>query len=113
MELEPLAYRYGLTPNEFWNLHYREARLFVESREKAENLSIKNEIMLAENTADKMIGASIVNKKPKNISLIKEIYIDLFREDLLKQGINVQAPREGQDLINFMYELSEELKEKK
>lgn len=50
-------------------------------------------------------------KNPKNINLVKEIYSDLFKEELEKQGAFERKASEGEDLINLMLELTEELKQ--
>lgn len=100
-----------MKPHEFWNCTYREARLFVESRSYQLELELKNNIMLAENLGNKMISASMINKKPKNINLIKEIYSDFFVEELRKQEAYHRKAREGEELLQFMKELGEELKQ--
>lgn len=100
-----------MKPHEFWDCTYREARLFVESRSHEIELEMKNSIMLAENLGNKIISASLVNKKPKNINLIKEIYSDLFKEELSKHDALHHKAREGEELLQFMYELGEELKQ--
>lgn len=110
-ELEPLAYRFGIKPQEFWNSTYRDMKLYVESQSSQLELNIKNSIMLAENLGNKIISASMTAKKPKNINLIKEIYSDLFEEELRIQEALHPKPREGEELLQFMYELSEELKQ--
>ena len=110
-ELEPLAYRFGMKPHEFWNSTYREAKLYVESQSSQLELEIKNNIMLAENLGNKLISASMVSRKPKNINLIKDVYNDFFKEELKKENALHPKPREGEELLQFMYELGEELKQ--
>lgn len=109
-ELEPLAYRFGIKPQEFWNSTYREIKLYVESQSSQLELNIKNNIMLAENLGNKIISASMTAKKPKNINLIKDVYCDLFEEELRIQDALHPKPKEGEELLQFMYELGEELK---
>ena len=91
-----------MKPREFWDCTYREAKLFVESRSSQKELEIKNNIMLAENLGNKLISASMVSKKPKNINLIKDVYSDFFKEELEKQKALHPKPREGKELLEFM-----------
>ena len=41
-DLEPLAYRFGVKPSEFWDSTYREMKLYVESRSAQYDLEAKN-----------------------------------------------------------------------
>ncbi len=66
--------------------------------------------MLAENLGNKLIACGITAKKPKNTNLIKEVYKDLFKEELEKQDIYERKASTGEDLINLMQELGDELK---
>ena len=66
--------------------------------------------MLANNLGNKLISAGMTSKKPKNIDLIKEIYNDFFKEELAKYNALHPKAREGEELTNFMLELSDELK---
>lgn len=109
-DLEPLAYRFGVKPNEFWDSTYREMKLYVESRSTQYDLETKNNIMLANNLGNKLISAGMTSKKPKNIDLIKEIYSDFFKEELARYNALHPKASEGEDLTNLMLELTEELR---
>lgn len=100
-----------MKPNEFWQSTYREVVLFVESKVAQYEFELKQQIRLADNLGNKLISASMIAKKPKNINLIKEIYFDLFKEELEKQSIYERKASTGDELIKFMRELDEELKE--
>lgn len=110
-ELEPLAYRFGIKPQEFWDSTYRDMKLYVESRATQYETEFKNKVMLAENLGNKLISASMTARKPKNINLIKDVYKDLFEEELRKQNALHPRKREGEELLQFMKELGEELKQ--
>lgn len=66
--------------------------------------------MLTENLGNKLIASGMTAKKPKNINLIKDIYSELFKEELKRQEIYNRKASEGEDLINLMLDLTEELK---
>lgn len=100
-----------MKPHEFWNSTYREVLLYVESCSFQYEQDLKSKILLAENLGNKLIGSSMTAKNPKNINLVKEIYSDLFKEELEKQGAFERKASEGEDLINLMLELTEELKQ--
>lgn len=99
-----------MKPHEFWNCTYREARLYVESCSKQFELEQKSRIILANNLTDKQITASMVVKNPKRIDLIREYYPKLFEKEIEQQDIYNKKASEGEDLVNLMLELSEELK---
>ena len=50
-------------------------------------------------------------KNPKNVNLIKEIYPDLFKEELARQSVFERKASEGEELVNLMLELTEELRQ--
>jgi len=100
-----------MKPHEFWDSTYREAKLYVESRSLQLEHELKDNIQLIENFGNKLISAGMTSKNPKNINLIKEVYKDLFKEELARQSAYERKASEGEDLINLMYELSEELKQ--
>lgn len=70
----------------------------------------KLNIVLANNTTDKLINASMIVKNPKRIDLIREYYPKLFKKEIEQQDIYNRKASEGEDLVNLMLELSEELK---
>lgn len=84
--------------------------LYVESFSLSETQKYKNQIRLVEDLGNKLISSGMTAKKPKNINLIREIYSDLFKKELEMQDIYNKKASEGEELINLMYELSEELK---
>ena len=99
-----------MKPHEFWDSTYKEVKLYVESRSLQLRREYKNDIQLVENLGNKLISAGMTSKNPKNINLIKEIYRDLFKEELERQSVFERKASEGEELINLMLELSEELK---
>ncbi len=100
-----------MKPHEFWDSTYRDVKLYVESRSLQLEDEEKNNIWLMENLGNKLIGAGMTAKSPKNLNLIKEIYKDLFKEELAKLNVYERKASEGEDLINLMLELTEELKQ--
>lgn len=101
-----------MKPHEFWDSTYREVKLYVESRSSQIELEFKNKIMLVENLGNKINNASLSSKKPKNINLIKDVYKDLFEEELKQMDIYHRKASEGEELIQLMNELEAELKQK-
>lgn len=99
-----------MKPHEFWDSTYREVALYVESRSLQYEQEIKTQIQLAENLGNKMISSGMTAKNPKNINLVKEVYPDLFKEELARQGVYERKASEGEDLVNLMLELTEELR---
>lgn len=100
-----------MKPCQFWDSTYREVALYVESRSLQYEQEVKARILLAENFGNKLISSGMTAKNPKNLNLIKEIYSDLFKEELEEQSIYNRKASEGEDLINLMLELTEELKQ--
>lgn len=100
-----------MKPHEFWDSTYREVKLYVESRSSQLELELKNNIMLAENLGNKINNASLTSKKPKNINLIKDVYKEIFKDELAKMDIYNRKASEGEELIQLMNELEAELKQ--
>lgn len=100
-----------MKPHEFWDSTYREAVLYVESRSLQYEQDVKARILLAENLGNKMIGSGMTAKNPKNINLVKDIYHELFKEELARQSVFERKASEGEDLVNLMLELTEELRQ--
>lgn len=100
-----------MKPQEFWNSNYREARLYVESQSLQYEMDKKAFIVLANNLGDKLINASMVAKNPTRLNLIRECYPELFKEEIKKDDILHRKASEGEDLINLMLDISQELKE--
>ncbi|MCI9434781.1 MAG: hypothetical protein HFI86_05895 [Bacilli bacterium] len=101
-----------MKPHEFWDSTYREVALYVESRSFQYEQEEKSQILLAENLGNKLIGSGMTAKKPKNINLIKDIYPEFFEKELTKQNAFERKASEGEELVNLMLELTEELKQK-
>lgn len=70
-----------MKPHEFWNCTYREAYTFVEANKKYAELNYKKEIVLTDSLGDKII-TGLTGIKPKRISLVRNIFKDLFKEEL-------------------------------
>lgn len=70
-----------MKPNEFWNCTYEEALLYVNSNTLQRETEKKDNIVLLEQYGNKIIEA-FSWKKPKNRSLIKDIFKELFEEEL-------------------------------
>ncbi len=70
-----------MKPNEFWNCTYREAKLFCDSNSLQRDLELKDKIILLEQYGNKIISAFNF-KRPKNQSLIKDVFKNLFEEEL-------------------------------
>lgn len=70
-----------MTPKEFWNSTYRDIKAFVDGNMKMQQEDKKNTIVMYEAMANKIIGA-LSWSRPKNKSLIKDIFRDLFKEEL-------------------------------
>ena len=100
-----------MKPLEFWGSTYREAKLYVESRSLQYEFDLKQSIKLAENFGNKLISSGMTAKNPKNINLVKDVYSNLFKEELEKESIYNRKASEGEELINLMLELSDELKQ--
>ena len=100
-----------MKPLEFWDSTYREAKLYVESRSLQYEFELKQYIKLAENLGNKLIGSGMTAKNPRNTNLIKDVYPKLFKEELEKESIYNRKASEGEELINLMLELSNELKQ--
>ena len=70
-----------MKPNEFWSCTYIEALLYVNSNSLQRENDKKDNIVLLEQYGNKIIEA-FSWKKPKNRSLIKDIFKELFEEEL-------------------------------
>ena len=70
-----------MKPNEFWNCTYQELKLFCDSNFLQKERDLKEKIILLEQFGNKLINAFNF-KKPKNRSLVKDVFKELFEEDL-------------------------------
>ena len=100
-----------MKPSEFGNCSYREAFLFANSYNKRREEDAKSQIVLFERVTDKMISMNAFAKKPKYISLIKDNYRELFKDELdelVKNGNITMMSQE--EKYKYVMELQEELK---
>lgn len=74
---EPLSYYFSIKPNEFWEMSFKEICMYCEMQSIRVLEDLKKEIQVQEAVTDKLIGASMVNEKPKIISL-KSMFTKLF-----------------------------------
>lgn len=100
-----------MKPHEFWDSTYREVALYVESCSLQYEQEVKTRIQLAENLGNKLISSGMTAKNPKNVNLVKEIYKDLFKEELAEMSAFEHKASEGEELVNLMLELTEELRQ--
>lgn len=85
----------------------------MESRTLQYEQDLKMRIQLAENLGNKLIASSMTAKNPKNINLIKDVYPEIFKEELSRMSVFERKASEGEELVNLMLELTEELKQEK
>lgn len=97
-----------MKPHEFWDCTYRDASLFVQSFFRKEVDDFKRQIVLYENFGNKILNAGMTSNNPRNVSLIEEVYDDLFEEELLKSGTKVLK---GEELNNFLSDVKKEIEE--
>lgn len=79
-----------MKPREFWNSTYKEVNLFTQVQSVKMIDEFKQEIQLQEAITDKLIKASIVNEKPKIISLF-DMFSKLFKKEVKPQSAEQQA----------------------
>ncbi len=76
--MEPLAYYFNLTPNEFWNATYRQVNTYIQAQIIKILDDFKRNIQLDEAVTNKLIRADSMSKKPKVIPL-RETFKNLFK----------------------------------
>lgn len=77
--LEPLAYYFGMKPNEFWNERYKNVSLYCEVNLIKLQDDFKQQIILEEAVTNKLIQAdSMLNQNPKIIP-IQNMFSNLFK----------------------------------
>lgn len=86
-------------------------KLYVESVSLQREFDFKQKVVLLNNFGNKIAFAHPLVKNARNVDLIKEVYSDLFKEELEQESVYTRKAREGEELIEFMFELSDELKE--
>lgn len=78
--LEPLAYYFGMKPNEFWNERYKNISLYCEANLIKLQDDFKQQIILQEAVTNKLIQAdSMLYKNPKIIP-IQKMFSNLFKK---------------------------------
>ena len=70
-----------MMPSEFWNCTYRELSTFVNSNSLQREEQYKQEIILFDALGDKIIDV-IGRTRPRNISLVRNTFKNLFEEEL-------------------------------
>lgn len=70
-----------MMPSEFWGSTYKELKTFVKANQERDKLKKKDIILIAEEFGNKIIRA-MTWKNPKNKSLIRDVFKDLFEEEL-------------------------------
>ena len=88
--LEPLAYYFGINPDEFWNAEYRQINLYLQTNMVKIIDDFKMQIQLQEASTDKLIKADSMSKRPKVIPL-RKMFAKLFKEE---PKIKIQSPQE-------------------
>lgn len=77
--LEPLAYYFGMKPNEFWNERYKNVSLYCEVNLIKLHDDFKQQIILQEAVTNKLIQAdSMSNENPKIVP-IQKMFSNLFK----------------------------------
>lgn len=79
-----------MTPPEFWNSTYREVNLFSQVQSAKIIDEFKQEIQLQEAVTNKLIGASMLQAKPKVLSLF-DMFGKLFKKEVKPQSAEEQA----------------------
>ncbi len=90
-----------MTPNEFWNCTYREAYVFVNSNSLQREEDYKKNIILFDALGEKIINV-IGRKRPKNVSLVRETFKNLFKEELKVSSSHQQTPEEQIRILRSM-----------
>lgn len=71
----------GMKPHEFWNCTFKDAKKFVEAFYKNKQIDYKNQIMLLDAMASKIINANpFIVAKAQHISLM-EIFNKQFEDE--------------------------------
>lgn len=83
-----------MTPNEFWNCTYKEAKLYVDSNSLQRENEYKKQIILFEKFGNKLING-LSYRKPKNHNIITEDFKKLFEKELEPQAQSVEEQIEA------------------
>lgn len=76
---EPLAYYFGMKPNEFWDSRYHEIKVYCEVNLVKTTDDLKKEINLQEAVTNKLIAGDCMNQNAR-ITLVRDSYPNLFEE---------------------------------
>lgn len=78
-----------MKPNEFWKCTYREVYQFVKANQKHEEKEYKKEIVLFDSLGEKLLSA-LASRRPKKVSLVKNVFKDLFAEELSPKNQTIE-----------------------
>lgn len=78
--MEPLAYYFGITPQEFWSSTYKEINTFCQANLIRKQDDFKLSIILQEETTNKLIMADAMSNKRPKVILLKETFKNLFQK---------------------------------
>jgi hypothetical protein len=80
LSLEPLAYYFGMLPDQFWNGRYKEIYLFCSMNVIKMKDDFKRQIQIQEAATNKLIMAdSMSNERPKLVT-IESMFKGLFKK---------------------------------
>lgn len=74
-----------MKPHEFWECTYRELFEYVKANTNRREEDYKKEIILMDAYGNKLLTA-LATKHPKNISLVSNVFKELFKEELDKEN---------------------------
>jgi len=87
---EPLAYFFSIKPLEYWDMSFRDIYMYCEAQSLRKTEEMRKEIQVQEAMTNKLIGASIVQKHPKVVSLMS-MFEGLFpKEEEKVQSVEEQ-----------------------
>lgn len=78
-EIEPLAYQYGMLPNDFRNSTYKEINRYIKAKNEIEIEKVKREILILDSLGTKIIMGHPFIKSNKPIFL-QDVFKKLFNE---------------------------------
>lgn len=87
-----------MQPSEFYNCTYKELYDYFKANSEKSESDLKHEIQLFDSLGDKILGA-IASKNPKNISLVRNTFKELFEEELKPHQ---QTPEEQIRILRSM-----------
>lgn len=87
--MEPLAYYFGLKPQDFWNGTFREINIYCQANIAKHKDKLKQDIDLQENATNKLISGDCMNQNAK-IILIRDSYKELYETEEKEQTLEEQ-----------------------